>query len=40
MAQDRELELVRNSIMQLLLKIEQPIYINRRNRQDRSAFYF
>jgi hypothetical protein len=36
-AQDRELDVVRNNIMQLLLKLEQPIYINKRNRQDRSA---
>ena len=36
-AQDRELDLVRGNIIELLLKIEQPIYINKRNRQDRSA---
>jgi hypothetical protein len=34
-AQDRELDTQRNSIMQLLLKLERPIYINKRNRQDR-----
>ena len=33
--QDRELDLVRGNIMELLLKIEQPLYINKRNRQDR-----
>jgi hypothetical protein len=34
-AQDRELDTLRNNIMQLLLKLERPIYINKRNRQDR-----
>jgi hypothetical protein len=36
-AQDRELEAVRSQIMQLVLKLERPLYINKRNRQDRSV---
>ncbi len=36
-AQDRELEAVRSQIMQLVLKLERPLYINKRNRQDRSG---
>jgi len=35
--QDRELEAVRSQIMQLVLKLERPLYINKRNRQDRSG---